>query len=137
MTPAEHAARRIETVLAASDFPGLLDLLTPGFVDHSAPPGTPPGPEGYVQLMRFLTETLGITYQLDDVVSAGDQVALRATAHGVHNADAFGFPATGRPFAMSTMHWYRAEGDRLAEHWGVVDQLGMLAQVGALPTGGS
>jgi hypothetical protein len=31
------------------------------------------------------------------------------------------------------MHWYRADGDRLAEHWGVVDQLGMLAQVGALP----
>jgi predicted ester cyclase len=133
MTPAERAARQVETVLRDRDFQGLRDLLTPSFTDHSAPPGTPPGPDGYVEFMRYVTESLGITYHLDDVVSAGDQVALRATAHGVHNVGAFGLPATGKPFAMSTMHWYRADGDRLAEHWGVVDQLGMLAQVGALP----
>ena len=133
MTPAERAARRIEAVLHSHDFQGLRDLLTPGFTDHSAPPGTPSGPDAYVQFMRYLTEILGITYSLDDVVSAGDQVALRATAHGTFNVGAFGFPATGRPFAMSTMHWYRADGDRLAEHWGVLDQLGMLAQAGALP----
>src|ERR1700690_3011172 len=133
MTPAERAARHIETVLHNHDFEGLRDLLTPGFTDHSAPPGTPTGPDGYVQVMRWVTEALGITYHVDDVLCAGDQVAIRATAHGTHNASALGFPATGRPFAMATMHWYRADGDRLAEHWGVVDQLGMLAQVGALP----
>jgi predicted ester cyclase len=132
MTPAERAARHVETVLKNRDFDGLRALLTPGFTDHSAPPGTPEGPDGYVQFMRYITETLGITYHLDDVVAADDQVALRATAHGTHNLSAFGFPATGRPFAMATMHWYRADGDRLAEHWGVLDQLGMLAQVGAL-----
>ena len=109
MTPAERAARQIETVLRDGDFQGLRDLLTPGFTDHSAPPGTPPGPDGYVEFMRYLTESLGITYHLDDVVSAGDQVALRATAHGVHNVGAFGLPATGRPFAMPTMHWDRAD----------------------------
>ena len=132
-TSAERAARQIETVLQDHDFEGLRDLLAPGFTDHSAPPGTPPGPDGYVQFMRYLTETLGITYHLDDVLSAGDQVVVRATAHGVHNTAAFGFPATGRPVAMSAMHWYRAARDRRAEHWGVVAQLGLLAQVGALP----
>jgi predicted ester cyclase len=134
MTPAERAARDVETMLQNRDFQGLRDLLTPGFTDHSAPPGTPPGPDGYVQTMRYVTETLGITYHVDDVISAGDQAVVRATAHGVNNISAFGFPATGRPYAMSTMHWYRADGDRLAEHWGVLDQLGMLAQTGALPT---
>lgn len=134
MTPAERAARHVETVLRNHDFQGLRDLLTPDFTDHSAPPGTPPGPDGYVQLMRYVTETLAITYHVEDVVSAGDQVAVRATAQGVHNVSAFGFPATGRSYAMSTMHWYRADGERLAEHWGALDQLGMLAQVGALPT---
>jgi predicted ester cyclase len=133
MSPAERAARQVETVLRDHDFQALRDLLTPDFTDHSAPPGTPSGPDGYVQAMRYVTETLGITYQLEDLIAAGDRVALRATAHGTHNVSAFGFPATGRPFAMSTMHWYRADGERLAEHWGVLDQLGMLAQAGALP----
>ena len=61
-------------------------------------------------------------------------VAARATVHGVHNTDHLGFPATGRPYAMPTMHMYRAEGDLLAEHWGVRDELRVLWQVGALPT---
>jgi hypothetical protein len=33
---------------------------------------------------------------------------------------------------METMHIYRAEGDRLAEHWGVRDELGVLFQLGVL-----
>jgi hypothetical protein len=37
---------------------------------------------------------------------------------------------------MATMHLYRAEGDRLAEHWGVRDELGVLWQTGALPPPG-
>jgi hypothetical protein len=35
---------------------------------------------------------------------------------------------------MPTMHLYRGEGDRLAEHWGVRDELTVLQQVGAIPT---
>ena len=68
------------------------------------------------------------------MVADGDKVAIRATAYGVHNTDHLGVPATGRPYAMPTMHLYRGEGDRLAEHWGVRDELTVLQQVGAIPT---
>jgi len=44
-----------------------------------------------------------------------------------------GVPATGKPYAMPTMHLYRAEGDRIAEHWGVRDEYSVLVQIGALP----
>jgi predicted ester cyclase len=133
MTTAEHAAREIGNALTARDWVGLRGLLSDDFVDHSAPPGTPSGPDGYVEVLRWVSDELGITYSVEDVVASDTAVALRATARGVHTSDAFGFPATGRPFAMSTMHWYAADGERLTSHWGVLDQLGMLAQVGALP----
>jgi len=81
----------------------------------------------------FVTGVLGIRYDVHDVVAAGDLVALRATGHGVHNSDHLGFPATRKPYAMQSMHLYRAVGDRLAEHWGVRDELGALHQVGAIP----
>jgi predicted ester cyclase len=67
------------------------------------------------------------------VVAAGDMVAIRATAHGVHNSGHLGFPATGRPYAMPVMHMYRQHNGVLAEHWGVRDELSALWQVGALP----
>ena len=136
MSTGEKAAKEIETVLRNRDYPRLRELLTDDFVDHGAPPEAPPGPDGYVQTMRWVTDVLGIDYQVDDIIAVGEQIALRATARGVSTAPAFGLPATGKPFAMATMHWYRAEGDRLAEHWGVMDQLGMLAQIGALPEPG-
>jgi len=59
-------------------------------------------------------------------------VAIRATAYGKHNSDHLGVPKTGKSFAMETMHLFRAEGDRLAEHWGVRDEFSVLVQVGAL-----
>ena len=34
---------------------------------------------------------------------------------------------------MPTMHLYRAEGDRLAEHWGVRNEWAVPVQVGAVP----
>jgi hypothetical protein len=33
---------------------------------------------------------------------------------------------------MPVMHMYRGRGDRLAEHWGVRDELSVLFQVGAI-----
>jgi predicted ester cyclase len=99
------------------------------------PPGlVPPGPDGYVAILRFLVDVLQLRYELHDVVADDDRVAIRATAHGVHNTDHLGVPATGRPYAMPAMHLYRAEGGRLAEHWGVRDELTVLQQVGAIPT---
>jgi hypothetical protein len=32
-----------------------------------------------------------------------------------------------------TLHVFRTEGDRLAEHWGVRDELGVLVQLGLVP----
>jgi predicted ester cyclase len=107
-------------------------LVTEDFVDHGAPPGIPQGRDGYVATLGFVTRMLRIRYEVHDVVAAGDRVAIRATAHGVHNSDHLGFAATGRPYAMPTMHLYRAEGGLLAEHWAVRDELSVLWQVGAL-----
>jgi predicted ester cyclase len=78
-------------------------------------------------------EGLQIRYELHDTAAAGDKLAIRATVHGVHNSDHLGVPATGKPYSMHTMHLYRAEGDRLAEHWGVRDEYGVLVQTGVLP----
>jgi predicted ester cyclase len=134
MTPAERAARAVLDVFESGDLERIRDLVTDDFVDHGAPPGlVPPGPDGYIAVLRFLVDVLQIRYEVHDVVADSDRVAIRATAHGVHTSGHLGVPPTGKPYAMPTMHLYRAEGDRLAEHWGVRDELGALVQVGAMP----
>jgi len=34
---------------------------------------------------------------------------------------------------MATLHVYRTEGEHLAEHWGVRDELGAMIQLGLVP----
>lgn len=136
MNQTERAARALVDAINERDLERIRDLVTDDFVDHGAPPGlVPPGPDGYITVMEFVTGVLQLRYEIHEVVVADDRVALRATGHGVHRSDHLGVPATGRPYAMPSMHLYRGDGDRLAEHWGVRDELSVLYQVGALTPG--
>ena len=72
------------------------------------------------------------------MVAAGDKVAIRATYRGT---DEGGFipnmPATGRAFEMEAMYLVRLNNKgQIAEHWGVVDTVGTMGQLGLLPTQG-
>lgn len=133
MNTAEKLARQVLDAFTTGDVAAVGGLVTEDFVDHGAPPWAPQGRAGYLAILTFLTTRLRIRYELHDLVADGDKVAIRATAHGVHDVDTLGFAPTGRPYAMPTMHFYRAEGGLLAEHWGVRDELSVLWQVGALP----
>ena len=108
------------------------DLVTDDFVDHGSPVPLPPGPDGYIAILTFVTTVLQIRYEVHDVICDGDTVAVRATAHGVNVVAPQGIEPTGRPFAMKTAHFFRCRDGRLAEHWGVRDELDVLYQVGAL-----
>jgi predicted ester cyclase len=108
------------------------DLVTDDFVDYGSPVPLPPGPEGYISILTFVTTVLQVRYEVHDVVSDGDMVALRATAHGVNAVAPQGIEPTGRPFAMKTAHFFRSRDGLLCEHWGIRDELDMLYQVGAL-----
>lgn len=136
MNRTERAARALIDAINNRDLERIRDFVTDDFVDHGAPPGlVPPGPDGYITVMEFVTGVLDLRYEIHDVVVADNLVALRATGHGVHRSDHLGVPATGRPYAMPSMHLYRGAGERLAEHWGVRDELSVLYQVGALTPG--
>lgn len=134
MNTAEKHARAVLDALSSGDLERVGPLVAEDFVDHGAPPWAPQGRAGYLRILGFLTTVLKLRYEVHDVIAAGDRVAVRATAHGVHNSGHLGFPPTGKAYAMPTMHVYREHGGVLVEHWGVRDELSALWQVGALPT---
>lgn len=109
------------------------ELVTGDFVDHGSPVALPPGPGGYAQILGFVTRVLNVSYDIEEIICTEDRIVVRAVGNGIAVAAVHGPAVAGRPYRMSTVHVYRTEGDRLAEHWGVRDELGAMIQIGAIP----
>ena len=99
-------------------------------------PGTTPDKKGAIDSYRiFFAASPDMTAEIHDMVAAGDKVAIRATYRGT---DEGGFipnmPATGKAFEMEAMYLVRVNDEgQIAEHWGVVDTIGTMGQLGLLP----
>jgi predicted ester cyclase len=137
-TDIKRTAERIpHEVLNDSNF-GLLDeLLAPTFVDRSPQPGVPPTREGLKQSIVALKKAFpDLRYKVEDAIACGDQIVHRLSATGTMTGDFMGIPATGKRASWTEIHIGRGVDGRLTEHWAVVDQLGMLVQLGVVPAPG-
>ena len=70
-------------------------------------------------------------YDLIRVVADGDLVATHTRIHGTHTGHGLGIAPTGRRFEAEQMHVIRVADGRIAEHWGVRDDAGMMRQLAA------
>src|SRR5262245_19395205 len=133
MSQREAVVRGVyRTMFETGDTSQVATVVTDDVIDHAAPPGTPAsGHAALAGVIAYLHRVLAdITYEIEDVIEAGDRVAFRATLSARQVGDLFGFPATGRPFRMQQIHIVRFDGDRIAEHWACRDDLGALHQLG-------
>lgn len=55
------------------------------------------------------------------------------TAQATHTGNYMGVPPTGKKINCSVLGIARVDKGKIAEHWGVTDELAMMAQLGALP----
>jgi steroid delta-isomerase-like uncharacterized protein len=81
----------------------------------------------------FMAAFPDLHFEIDDIFAEEDRVVTRMTANGTHSGAYLGFPPTGKKINCSVMGIARIEGDKIAEHWGVTDELAMMAQIGMLP----
>jgi predicted ester cyclase len=69
-------------------------------------------------------------FTVDDVVVNGDKAAARWTMTALNTAPIAGVPPTGRPITNRAIVFYRFEGNKIAELWLQVDQIGVFRQIG-------
>jgi predicted ester cyclase len=139
MTPdIKLTAERIPLeVLNNGNYALLDELMTPDFVDHTPLPGIAPTREGLKQSMIALrTAFPDLRYTIESTVACGDEVVHRLTATGTMTGELMGIPATGRTATWTEVHIGRGIHGRLTEHWGLVDRLGMLVQLGIVAAPG-
>jgi predicted ester cyclase len=109
------------------------ELYATNYVEHTPQPGVPPTREGFKQTAIALKEAFpDLHYTIDDVVEGGDRIVHRLTASGTMKGEFAGMPPTGKYATWTEIHIGRVANGRLTEHWGVIDQLSMLIQLGVI-----
>lgn len=76
----------------------------------------------------------GYSIEVEDMIAEGDKVTLRGMVRGVHNGPLMDIGPTGREVAISMFITYRIADGKIVEHWMLVDMLGLLQQIGAIPS---
>jgi predicted ester cyclase len=126
------ARRTLEVYFPAADIEAVRAGVTDDFVNTEAPPGTPPGPDGLVGMLRMLHRAFSDQrWEIHQVISEGDTVVVHCTHHGRHTGEFFGVPATGRTFAYTQMHLLHFAGDRAVSHTAVRDDTTLMRQLSA------
>jgi predicted ester cyclase len=126
-----NARRFVEEAINRGNLAVADELAAPNFVDHSLPPGVPPTLEGVKGfLTQFRAAFPDLRYTIEDQIAEGDRIVQRLTGTGTMKGDFLGMPAANKSATWSEIHVTRWANGKAAEHWGVVDQMGMLAQLG-------
>ena len=124
-------------VLNKGAFELIGELLSTDYVDHVVQPGVPKTRDGYKQTaMALRTAFPDLHYTIDDEIEGGDRVVQRLTASGTMKADFRGMHATGKRAVWTEIHIWRVANARMTEHWALVDQMGMLVQLGIVEAPG-
>ena len=133
----DHAStmRRLYELISAGNIDGFGEHVAEDFVEHEETPGFEPSKEGVKQMFRMYTTAFpDLRMEAEDVLVSGDKVVARVRATGTHQGEFMGMPATGKSVDVQLIDIIRFGDDGLAhEHWGVLDALGMMQQLGAIP----
>ena len=123
-------SRHYEDLVNRGDLTAADRDIHPDFVDHEAPPDTPPGPasvKGWITMVRAAFPD--ITVQEDQIIASGDRVAVLARWTGTHHGSFFGIKPTGRHVEMAGIVVWRVADGQLVERWAVLDYDSLIATI--------
>ena len=110
------------------------EIIDKNFIAHGSSEDTK-GPEGLKQFasqFRSAFPDLKITTQ--DQIAEGDRVVSRQLAIGTHKGELQGIAPTGKQITITAIIIDRSAGGKIVESWSNIDMLGLMQQIGAVPS---
>ena len=129
------ARKLVEEVINQGNISEIDELLIPNFVEHEElPPGIPPGREAPKALFTMLRSAFpDIKATIEHLIAEGDEVVLHMTWTGTHKGEFMGIPPTGKSISINVIDILGIAEGKFVEHWGVMDSMAMMQQLGVVP----
>lgn len=126
------AERLVEEVWNLGNMDVVDELVDEDYVSHSS---AARGTEGYKKFFADLRRAFpDIHFTMEDKIAEGDTVVVRWTARGTHQGEYQGIPPTGTSGVITGIEVARFADGKKVESWGEFDRLGIMQQLGVIPT---
>ena len=130
------ARRMTEEVINQKNLALVDELIDTNSITHTTI-GDFKGPEGLKQFfIIYLTAFPDMHIAIDDELAEGDKVMQRATVRGTHRGNLMDIPPTGKQITMMLINIVRTANGKSVEAWALADLLGMMQQLGVVPSKG-
>jgi steroid delta-isomerase-like uncharacterized protein len=137
MSPEENKAvvrRFVEEVFNQGNLAAVDQFLAAEYRDANALPGQEPGREGAKRAFSLYQEVFpDLRYTIEEMIAEGDTVVTRVTFRGTHRGAFLGIPPTNRQVNVPAVHITRLVEGTIREHWSLMDDLGLMQQLGVVP----
>jgi steroid delta-isomerase-like uncharacterized protein len=129
------AKRYYEEVLNGRKVELIDELAVEDYVENDPFPGQGNGRSDLKARAGLILAAFNpLRFTIEDTVAEGARVVVRWSQVGTHSGSFMGMPPSGREFRINGIDIHALRDGLLAEHWHVVDQFGLLQQLGAIPT---
>lgn len=134
----QSLAERFAATLSAHDIDAFAALFADNYANHQVSAAAPPPPanvtpkQGTVGFFKArLTGLPDLKVAIEAMVADKDHVAASFVYTGTHNGTYFGIAPTGKSLRFTSCDIFRVQDGLIAEHWGMGDIAGVLAQLRA------
>ena len=129
--------RSVYERLNAGDIDGFGELIAEDFVEHEETPGLPPTKAGVLEFFRgVMTAFPDMEMTVEDLIASGDRAVARVKVTATHQGEFMGVPSTGKRVVVELIDIMRFDDSGLVnEHWGVMDSMSLMQQLGVVPAG--
>jgi steroid delta-isomerase-like uncharacterized protein len=133
-TPTEASNRFFEEVLNGHNLDVIDDLVSEDYVELDPSPGQGPGREGLRQTLAAFNQAFPDNqWHIDERYVLRDRVITRIHWTGTHTAPFQGIPATNKSASVNCVVFDEFENGRMARSRLLMDQFGLMQQLGLLP----
>ena len=113
------------------------ELMAANFDDHDDP-----NPSDTLEGLKHAKHTImeyrsafsDVLFSVEDQIAEGDMIVTRWTARGTHKGVFRGIPPTGKHAMTTGISITRVASGKFVEGWTMFDALGLLQQLGVIPS---
>lgn len=117
--------------MAKGDTSVVDSLVADNMVEHQMMPGMAPGPAGIkAMIAEWHSAFPDMEITIHDMAADGDKVWVYSTMSGTMTGPLMGRKPTGKSFKVDGFDLLRIENGKAVEHWGAMDNMEMMQQLG-------